>query len=386
MIYLDNAATTYPKPISVKKSICSSFQTAANPGRAGHRLSLESALRIYETRSSLANFFKAKSPENVILTPGCTFSINTVIKGILRQGDHVVISSLEHNSVLRPLEKLRSQGMISYSVADVFEKDHDKTFESFRKAIQKNTKLMVCTHASNVFGLRLPIERIAALCKYYGILFCLDASQSAGVIDINLTDNDVDYLCIPGHKGLYGPMGTGALIINTDVIPDSLCEGGTGSGSLEFSQPSMLPDKFESGTVNLSGFVGLAYGVKFVKEKTAAQILSHEMHLTQTLYDGLINNNSVILYTDRPQKEFYVPMLSFNVKDISCEDVASILDRKYGIAVRAGLHCSPLAHESFKTGDMGTVRVSPSVFTTPYQIDYLIRAVNEITVKSKKFR
>ena len=379
MIYLDNAATTFPKPITVKNSVRASLERCANPGRAGHRMSLKSAEDIFDCRNVLCNYFKAKSPENVILTSGCTFSLNTVIKGVLKQGDHVIISSLEHNSVLRPLEKLKNQGLISYSVATVYEKDHDKTFDSFRTSIQKNTRLGGWPHASNVFGLKLPTDRIGALCKYYGILFCVDASQTAGVVDIDLSQSPIDYLCIPGHKGLYGPMGTGALIINTDNIPESMCEGGTGSGSLDFQQPSMLPDKFESGTVNLPGFVGLASGVKFVQNKTPHQILKHEMKLMQRLYSAISNNKNLILYTQFPDEEYYVPLLSFNIKGVSCEDTAYILDNKYGIAVRAGLHCSPLAHKAFNTEDTGTVRVSPSVFSTANHIDYLASAVNDIS-------
>ncbi len=378
MIYLDNAATTYPKPITVRNGVASALQRSANPGRSGHKMSIRGAEDIFDCRNELCTFFKAKSPENVILTSGCTFSLNTVIKGLLKNGDHVVISSLEHNSVLRPIEKLKNQGMITYSVAKVYEKDHDSTFESFRSAINKHTKLVVCTHASNVFGLKLPIERIGALCKYYGILFCVDASQSAGVVDIDLSNSPIDYLCIPGHKGLYGPMGTGALIINTDTIPDSLCEGGTGSGSLEYSQPSMLPDKFESGTVNLSGVCGLASGVRFVRNKTTKRILTHEISLIRKLYSSLSHNDFVILYTDIPDEENYVPLLSFNVNGMTCEDVAFLLDKKYDIAVRAGLHCSPLAHQSFGTESLGTVRIAPSAFTTFQHIDSLIHAVNDI--------
>ncbi|MGN0453073.1 MAG: aminotransferase class V-fold PLP-dependent enzyme [Ruminococcus sp.] len=383
MIYLDNAATTYPKPQSVRLQTQNSFLYSANPGRSGHKLSIKAAETIYNCRQKLADFFHCDNPEHVILTSSCTFSLNTVIKGVIEKGDHAVISSLEHNSVLRPMESLKSKGILTYSVAEVYEEDDDVTVDSFRKAIKPNTKLVVCTHASNVFGIKLPIEKIAALCRFYGILFCVDAAQTAGVADINVTDLGADYICLPGHKGLYGPMGTGALIINSEKIPDSFCEGGTGSGSLSFSQPLILPDKFESGTMNLHGIAGLSSGIDFVSRKTPQAIYKHEMKLIESLYNGLKKNNKVILYTNYPSFDRHMPLLSFNVADMLSEDVAQLLDSKFGIAVRAGLHCSPLAHRQFSTEDGGTVRVSPSVFTSPSDVDNLLKAVKIISDSKK---
>lgn len=378
MIYLDNAATTLVKPQSVRTAVINSFNYCANPGRSGHKLSIKAAQSIYECREKLCSLFNFDSPEKVILTSGCTFSLNTVIKGVLKKGDHAIISSLEHNSVLRPLEQLRKSDLITYDVAKVYENDDDSTFESFRELIKPETKLVICTHGSNVFGIKLPISRISALCRYYGISCCIDLAQSAGIIDIDVSDIGADYYCLPGHKGLYGPMGTGALIINSKKLPDSLCAGGTGSSSLDYSQPESLPDKFESGTLNLHGYAGLSKGIDFVKIKTPKRIHNYEIMLLCYLYDGLSELKNVILYTDRPSVERNLPVLSFNVRDISCEDVATYLDSRYNIAVRSGLHCSPLAHKTFSTQNIGTVRASTSIFNTKSDINALINALYTI--------
>lgn len=384
MIYLDNAATTFPKPETVRTNVARSFNFHANPGRAGHKLSMIASEKVYSCRQLLCDFFHHDLAEKVIFTPSCTFSINTVIKGVLSKGDHVVISSLEHNSVVRPLERLKEEGIINYSVAKVTEGDNDQTFEAFRSAINKNTRLVICTHASNVFGVKLPISRIGALCRYYGILFCVDAAQTAGVEPISMQDMPIDYLCLPGHKGLYGPSGIGVLIIGSDTIPKSLCEGGTGSGSHILSQPEILPDKFESGTLNLPGIVGLEAGIKFVNGKGLDRIIKHEMMLISHLYDELSKIGGVTLYTNRPEISTHVPLLSFNIEGLDSETLASTLDNKYMIATRGGLHCSPLAHRSYGTDEIGTVRISPSVFTTKRQIDDLAVAVRNIAKTDKK--
>ncbi len=355
----------------------------ANPGRSGYKLSLIASQKLFECRQKAADFFNLESVENCILTPSCTVSLNTVIYGTLKKGDHVVISSLEHNSVLRPIVNLKDMGIITYNIAQVFEGDDDKTVESFRNCMNDKTKLVICTHASNVFGIKLPIKRISALCKFYGILFCVDTAQSAGIVPIDIKDLDADFLCAPGHKGLYGPMGTGLLLINTDKIPDSLYQGGTGSSNIGFKEPDILPDKFEAGTVNLSGFSGLAKGIDFVNGKTVGVISNHEFKIISRLYGKLSLIKGVELYTKHPDKEHYVPLVSFNLKDKDPNDVSRILDNRFGIAVRSGFHCSPLAHKYMGTGDRGTIRVCPSAFTNEKEIDALINAVYLI-LNSKK--
>lgn len=385
MIYLDNAATTFPKPISVINSVKESFSYSANPGRSGHKMSIAASEKIYDCRSKICELFNFDSPERVLLTSSCTFSLNTVIKGILQKGDHVVISSLEHNSVLRPLETLKSRGIITYDIAEVFEGDDDKTLDSFRKHFRDNTKLVICTHASNVFGVKLPVSRICALCHFYDILFCLDAAQTAGIINIDMKEFNPDFVCAPGHKGLYGPMGTGLLIINTDNVPESLVEGGTGSGSSEYTQPDMLPDKFESGTQNLHGIAGLATGIDFVISKKTEKIVNHEMHLINWIYNEFSNMKSVEIYTKKPHIDTHVPLLSFNIKDMYSEEVADYLNKYYRIFVRAGLHCSPLAHKSYATINRGTVRICPSAFTSFGEAKQTVNAVNKLIQNKKIF-
>ena len=377
MIYFDNSATTYPKPLSVINAVNDSLRYySANPGRSGHAMSLKTAEKIFECRSSVCKLFNLKDESKVVFTPSCTQALNIVIKGILKPGDHCVISNLEHNSVLRPLDKLKKQN-IAYSVAEVFENDDDKTVESFRKCINEHTKLVVCTHASNVFGIRLPVERICALCHNYGILFCLDAAQSAGVFDINIEKDNYDFVCCAGHKGLYGPMGVGVLVINCDTIPDSLTEGGTGSESQNLSQPDFTPDKFESGTLNVSGICGLKKGIEVVLDKTPMMISNIEMAHIRLLYSKLKTMQKIKLYTEMPTLEYYAPVLSFNVDGRSSEEVASFLN-KHSIAVRAGLHCAPFAHKCKNTLDIGTVRVSPSIFTKESDINYLVKVLKKL--------
>lgn len=383
MIYFDNGATTYPKPPSVPRAMMAAMREyGANPGRSGHRMSLRASETIYRCRENLARLFDTDKPENVILTYNCTTALNTVIQGVLKSGDHAVISSLEHNAVVRPLEALRASG-VTYSVAKVFEGDDEATLNSFRSCFRANTRLVVCTHASNVFGVRLPAGRLAALCRLNGIRFCLDAAQTAGVVPISLKNSCIDYLCTAGHKGLYGPMGTGVLVINSDLTPDSLIQGGTGSFSSDRGQPEILPDKYESGTPNLAGIAGLSEGVKFVLNRTPQGMERYEMRLAARLYDRLSSMDGVRLYSRRPESGTHVPVISFNVGDMDSETAARLLDERQ-IAVRAGLHCAPLAHESRGTAQQGTVRAVMSVFNNERQIDYLAAAVKKIVNNQEK--
>ena len=376
MIYLDNSATTYPKPYSVREAVAAAMKNGANPGRSGHTPSIKASEKIFEARKTAANFFGLKNETNVIFTLNCTMSLNMVIKGILKPGDHVVVSSIEHNSVMRPIEKMKNIG-ITYTQAKVFVKDNDRTLDSFRKAINAKTRMIVCTHASNVWGIKLPIERISALAHEYGLLVAVDAAQTAGVVPIDVSDSRIDFLCVPGHKGLYGPMGTGILIVSGDIAPDSLMEGGTGSGSISYSQPAGLPDKLESGTPNFSGIAGLKSGMDYVSRVKIENIAKHEFALVKHLYRELRKINGVKLYMPEPEPDYFVPILSFNIDGKDSESVAKDLNYR-GIAVRAGLHCSPAAHRAFQTEETGAVRISPSSFTSMREIDYLISAVKRI--------
>lgn len=380
MIYLDNSATSSPKPQSVINAVNTALRNySANPGRSGHTASMRTADAVYRVRIKAKEFFNLNNEENVIFTSGCTMSLNTVIKGVLNKGDHAVISSMEHNSVLRPLHTLKERGIIDYSIATVYPGDNDKTIDSFRDAINEKTMLILCTHASNVFGIRLPTERLCALAHQYGILFCLDAAQSAGVLNIDMCNDRYDFVCCAGHKGLYGIEGVGMLLINSDTSLNPLIEGGTGSISSDYSMPNYYPDRLESGTLNIPGIISLGAGMDFINQKGVDKIHRHEMKLIQRLYNSLKENSKIILYTDYPTDDRFVPVLAFNIKDKDSESVSQYLDKRFHIATRAGLHCAPLAHKTMGTLASGAVRISPSVFTSMADIEKIADAVHKFS-------
>lgn len=375
MIYLDNAATTFPKPRSVVTAM-DRFMAgkAGNPGRSGHKLSLASAEEVYRCREAAAEMFRADGPECVAFFLNATQAINAALKGALTKKCHVVTSNLEHNAVMRPLAKLAEKG-IEFSTAAVFE-DDDATVESFRTHIRPDTAMIACTHASNVTGKILPIQKIGEMCRNRGILFLVDASQTAGVLDIDMKKAAVDYLCMPGHKSLYGPMGTGMLITMRGESLNTLIEGGTGSNSVDLAQPDFMPDRLESGTVNAVGIAGLRAGMSFVKRRRSERIYAEELAAAQMLYDLLASNNRVLLYTPRPDKR-YVPIVSFNVEGLSSVEAASRLD-KLGFALRGGLHCSPAAHRAMDTLSLGMIRASFGAFNDRFDARKLAEAVRSI--------
>lgn len=376
MIYLDNGATSFPKPLSVRQNVDISLKKfSANPGRSGHSLSLRAAKEIFECRKRLKELFNANSEEEIIFTENCTMALNTVIFGLLSEGDHVLISSMEHNSVTRPLESLKDKG-VTYSTFD-YSYDDNETVDNVRNLIKPETKLVICTHASNVFGFRFPIERICALCHAYGILFCVDSAQSAGVFDIDVGTNQYDFVCMSGHKSLYGPMGTGVLILNNRNLKP-LLYGGTGTESVKKSQPEGLPEKFESGTQNMNGISGLRAGVEFVQKKGIQNIYNHEYKLAKRLFNGLANNRKVITYNKSFDYGKVAPVVSFNIDGVYSEDLVAKLN-KYGIMTRGGLHCSPLAHTTMNTIENGTVRVVPGAFNTINDINYLLNVIRKLT-------
>lgn len=376
MIYLDNGATSFPKPLSVRQNVDISLKKfSANPGRSGHSLSLRAAKEIFECRKRLKELFNANSEEEIIFTENCTMALNTVIFGLLSEGDHVLISSMEHNSVTRPLESLKDKG-VTYSTFD-YSYDDNETVDNVRNLIKPETKLVICTHASNVFGFRFPIERICALCHAYGILFCVDSAQSAGVFDIDVGTNQYDFVCMSGHKSLYGPMGTGVLILNNRNLKP-LLYGGTGTESVKKSQPEGLPEKFESGTQNMNGISGLKAGVDFVKNRGIKNIYNHEYKLAKRLFNGLANNRKVITYNKSFDYGKVAPVVSFNIDGVYSEDLVAKLN-KYGIMTRGGLHCSPLAHTTMNTIENGTVRVVPGAFNTINDINYLLNVIRKLT-------
>lgn len=381
VIYLDNSATTYPKPIMVNNAINQAIiKYGANPGRSGHTMSRNSGKEIENTRKTAMKLFGAEKINNIAFTLNCTQAINFVIKGLLKQGDHVVTSCFEHNAVMRPLRKLEKQGVITFSVANVYPEDPEKTVNSFRNALNSKTSLIVCSHASNVWGVRIPIERIAALAKIYEIPILVDGAQSAGILPIDISKIGIDYFCTAGHKGLYGPMGTGLLITNSADKLETIIEGGTGTNSMTFCQPREMPQKFESGTPNMIGISGLRAGMEFVMQKGTSNIFKHEMDLVSYLYDRLKNIKNIELYMPRPSTKFFVPVISFNIKGYVSDEVGKILDLN-GIEVRTGLHCAPAAHKYTNTLERGAVRVSPSVFSSRNDINKLINVLENIKPK-----
>ena len=373
MIYLDNAATTGRKPAQVIRAVDTALREYnANPGRSGHRASEKAAMAVYGAREKAAKMFGAQGAECVVFTSGCTYSINAVLKGVLRSGDRVLISSLEHNSVLRPLHSLGA----TVDIAQVSFTDDNETLEEFRRLIRPDTKLVFVTGASNVVGKCLPLAEIGALCRENGIPFGVDAAQSAGIIPIDMQKENIDYLCIAPHKGLYAPMGIGILIACREV-PFTVIEGGTGTNSASPLQPDELPERLESGTLNVPGIMGAAAGMDFVGRIGQSNIHRKEIALIRKAYRGLADMPGIILYTPEPELSGWTPVLSFNIKDIPSYETAERLN-KAGIAVRAGLHCAPGAHRQLGTLETGTVRICPSVFTDVSQIEYFIRTVRMI--------
>lgn len=372
MLYWDNAATTWPKPAPVIQAVTGALtRFGANPGRGGHTMGMEASQEVYRCRETAARLFHLENPGNVVFTLNCTMSLNFAIKGILRGGGRVVVSDMEHNAVMRPLYAL-SPGRPLFDIAAVVPGDEEATVANFRRSITPFTKAIVCTQASNVFGVQLPIRRLGALAREYNLLFVVDAAQSAGVLPLDMEADSIDFLCVPGHKGLYGPMGTGLLLSSGRFSLPTLLEGGTGSQSRLLEQPDELPDRLESGTVNVPGICGLRAGMEWVMARGTDAIRRQELHHLQMLYDRLIGIPGVALYTARPEEGKSAPVLSLNLEGRSSTETAAMLNR-YGVAVRAGLHCAPCAHRKFGTLPAGTVRFAPSLFTSAQQVEQTAR-------------
>lgn len=373
-MYWDNAATTWPKPPSVIKAVGQALRHSANPGRAGHRMAMETAEMVYDCRQEVADFFGLSDPKGVVYTTNCTASLNTVIRGLLNGGGRALTSDLEHNAVMRPLYALGRYDTAAWSP------DEDETVENFRKAIRSDTKVIICTHCSNVFGVTFPIRKLASLAHRYGLLFCVDAAQSAGVLPLDMEHDGIDYLCAAPHKGLYAPTGTGLLLCREQERVAPLVRGGTGSYSLQLAQPDELPDRLESGTLNVSGIAGMAAGIRFVRGKGRETIYRHELLCLQRVYDRLCDHPAIRFYTQRPAEGASGAVMSLNVDGYTSEEVAALLDR-YGVAVRAGWHCAGAAHRRFGTLEHGTVRLAPSAYTTAESADKVSKLFLQIAEK-----
>lgn len=378
MIYFDNAATTYPKPEVVYQAMDQCMRNyCANPGRSGHKLSLEAGRVILEARELLAELFHARKPDNVIFGLNATDASNTALKGILKKGDHVITTSMEHNSILRPLKELEKAGVettiINCSPWGELE------LLSVQKAIKANTRLIVTTHASNVTGTMMPVEELGQLAKENNLLYFVDSAQTAGAYDIDVQKLNIDVLMFTGHKGLMGPQGVGGFYIKDGIELRQMKEGGTGSMSESLLQPTVLPDRYESGTPNTPGIAGLLAGLKFIKEVGMDTIRHHEEQLTKYFLQNIEKISGIIVYGHNNKNKSYAPVVALNVVGKSSSEVSFLLDREYDIATRPGLHCAPLAHKTLGTLDGGAVRFSFGYFNTKEEIDKVLDALKCIT-------
>lgn len=376
MIYLDNGATSYPKPPEVIETLMDVITNyCANPGRAGHFMAARTAQEIFKTRLSIARIFNIDKPGQIVFTKNCTEALNMALKGFLRPGDHVITSSMEHNSVIRPLHKLKKQDIDTSIVR--CDRDGMISAEHIKNEIRPNTRLIVITAASNVTGTKMPLEEIGRIALRNGIAFMVDAAQGAGHTCIDVKKQHIDILAAPGHKGLLGPQGTGLLYIREGISLSSMVEGGTGSRSKDSEQPLTFPEGYEAGTVNSPGIIALGAAARVINKIGVDVIEEHERRLTEKLQRGLGDIPGVSLYgpDDTHKKTAVVAM---NIKGVDCEELADILNDRYGIAVRAGFHCSGLAHETIGTSDTGCVRLCPGIYTSENDIEAVVAAVKEI--------
>lgn len=371
MIYFDNSATTWPKPDRVYRGMYEFMKKyGANPGRSSYNMSQKSSSMVFESREIVADFFGIDDCSKIIFTKNATEAINIVIKGVLKPGDHAITTSMEHNSVLRPLDKLSGFG-VKFDIVKGDENGIVKP-EDVEKMIKHNTKLIIVNHVSNVCGTIQDIKSICDIAHKYNVLFAVDAAQSAGLLDIY---KNCDFIATAGHKGLYGPMGTGILCINTDVLPDTLIEGGTGSYSDMTIQPYEFPDRFESGTLNAPGIIGLCEGIKFIKIVGRQEILRHETELTKCFIEGLNSIRDIKIYgingiNDR------IGVVSFNKKGYDCVTFSQLMSDKFNVASRAGYHCAYKAHQTIASDENGTVRFSFGKFNTKEEVLKALYAIN----------
>jgi len=378
-IYLDNAATTFPKPEEVYIAQDSAARKiGVAPNRGGYRQSLTASRLIFEARESLAALLGVEDSARIILTHSATEALNLAVKGILRPGDHVVTTSMEHNSLARPLYAAASAGVdVNWVTADG---DGYVTAAAIVAALKPATRLVALTHCSNVTGAVNPVAEIGALLKQRGVLFLVDGAQSAGSLPLNIPAMNIDLFAAPGHKGLYGPQGTGLLYVAPGVNLQPLLHGGTGGGSTELELPDELPERYESGTMNTPAVAGLKAAVDFLLQKGVAAIHVFEQQLAARLISGLAAIDGITVYNralDRPRGA----VVSFAAAGVDPSRLGFLLDTDYGISVRVGLHCAPLAHKTIGTFPEGTVRVSPGLFNTDNDIDRFIAAVTEIIRK-----
>ena len=370
MIYLDNAATTFPKPREVVEAVQRCIEKCGgNPGRGVHPLALAAADLVYSCRETLCDFFGAPAPERVLFTQNTTYALNLALKGLLRQGDHVLISELEHNATRRPLCRLASERAVTYDSFPVVGLTEDGILAAIRGKLRPDTRAVVCTHTSNVCSVSLPIAAIGALCHQHGLYFIVDAAQSAGVYPIHLSEMHIDALAIPGHKALYGIQGCGALLLNERIILDTLIEGGSGIHSLAEEMPADPPERYEAGTLPTPAIAGLEAGIRSLKGEMDA-IALREAHLFSALRERLESLGGYHVYAPLHAGS----TLLFNHNKLNATAIGQYLAEK-GICVRTGLHCAPMAHRALHTPESGAVRVSFGRYNTLSDVDALWQAL-----------
>ena len=374
MIYLDNAATSYQKPEAVYQAVQEVMHHMGNSGRGAHGASLDASRQIYSARELLAELFHAGDPSRVAFTANSTESLNMAVFGLFGPGDHVITTMLEHNSVLRPLYLLEEAGL-ELTILPV-DQNGCICYEDIEKAIRPNTKGIICTHASNLTGNMVDIGRIGRFCRKKGLLFVVDASQTAGVFDINMEEMGIDVLCFTGHKGLLGPQGTGGICVRQGVAVRPLIVGGSGVHSYSKAHPEDMPTALEAGTLNGHGIAGLYAALRYIQETGMEQIRERELFLMRQFYDGVRTIPGVTIYGDFTGQR--APIVSLNIRDYDSGEVADELAYHYEIYTRAGAHCAPLMHRALGTESTGAVRFSMSHFNTEAEIDEAVRAVHEI--------
>ena len=375
MIYLDNAATTMRKPEAVIRAVTDALCTMGNAGRGGHDASLGASRIIYDTRERLAHLFHAESPKQIVFTMNSTESLNIAIKGILQAGDHIITTALEHNSVLRPLYEMKEKG----AEMTILPSDRQGRIDyaDFEKNIKKNTKAIICTHGSNLTGNLVDIKRVGEITKKYGILFVVDASQTAGVFPIDVQEMYVDILCFTGHKGLLGPQGTGGMYVREGVAVKPLLSGGSGVQTYSKTHPAQMPTALEAGTLNAHGLAGLRAAVGYLQEVGLDAIRKKEQELMWHFYEGVKEFPGVRIYGDFSTKE-RCAIVTLNIRDYDSSEVSDALAMHYGISTRPGAHCAPLMHQALGTVEQGAVCFSFSHFNTMEEVDTAIAAIREL--------
>ena len=380
MIYLDNAATSYPKPRGMVAAMEECIlKYCGNPGRSGHSMSMKTGEEVYHARKKIASLFGIRQPERLVFTQNTTEALNMGLKGVLQSGDHVITTTMEHNSVLRPLKALEKRG-VSQSVIRADREGYIKASE-IEKAIRKDTKLIAITAASNVTGTRMPIAEIGELARRRGILFLVDGAQGAGSMAIDVEKMHIDMLAFPGHKGLLGPQGTGALYVSPEIRLRHIMEGGTGTDSKSRFQPCEFPEGYEAGTINAPAIIGLGYSAEFVEKISPEVIGKYEEELIGWLDERLDEMDFVKRYGPDACRKTGISLI--NIRGVGAEEVTSVLSSKYGIAVRGGYHCAGLAHKTIGTWDEGAVRISVGPFNTRKDMEKLADAIREIGYRQK---